>query len=66
MVAGGFGGAWSLRSALITGQQNLVSVMSIGMPVRDVEATEELNLGLLMGFRYRSNISLRNHQRFCC
>jgi carboxymethylenebutenolidase len=52
-----FGGAWSLRSALITGQQNIGSVMYYGMPVRDVEQLKNLNSDVLGLFATEQYIS---------
>jgi carboxymethylenebutenolidase len=42
-----FGGGWSLKSALITGRQNIGSVMYYGMPVKDVEKLKTLNSDVL-------------------
>jgi len=52
-----FGGAWSLRSALITGKQNIGSVMYYGMPVRDVEKLKTLNSDVLGLFATEQYIS---------
>jgi carboxymethylenebutenolidase len=52
-----FGGAWSLRSALITGEQNIGSVMYYGMPVRDVEQLKKLNSDVLGLFATEQYIS---------
>jgi len=52
-----FGGAWSLRSALITGEQNIGSVMYYGMPVRDVAQLKKLNSDVLGLFATEQYIS---------
>ncbi|MDP2043264.1 MAG: dienelactone hydrolase family protein [Algoriphagus sp.] len=52
-----FGGSWSLKSALLNGQQNLGSVMYYGMPVRDVEKLKTLNSDVLGLFATEQYIS---------
>jgi carboxymethylenebutenolidase len=52
-----FGGSWSLKSALLNGQQNLGSVMYYGMPVRDVEKLKMLNSDVLGLFATEEYIS---------
>ncbi len=52
-----FGGAWSLKSALLNGQQNIGSVMYYGMPVRDVEKLKTLNSDVLGLFATEEYIS---------
>jgi carboxymethylenebutenolidase len=52
-----FGGSWSLRSALITGSQNIGSVMYYGMPVRDVEKLKTLTSDVLGLFATEQYIS---------
>lgn len=52
-----FGGSWSLRSAIIGGNQNIGSVIFYGMPVKDVEQLKKLNsdvLGLFANEQYIS------------
>ena len=52
-----FGGSWSLKSALLNGQQNLGSVIYYGMPVRDVEKLKTLNSDVLGLFATEQYIS---------
>lgn len=52
-----FGGAWSLKSALLIGEQNIGSVMYYGMPVRDVEKLKTLNSDVLGLFATEQYIS---------
>lgn len=52
-----FRGAWSLRSALLTGEQNIGAVMYYGMPVRDVEKLKTLNSDVLGLFATEQYIS---------
>lgn len=52
-----FGGAWSLKSALILGKANVGSVIYYGMPVRDVEQLKTLNSDVLGLFATEQNIS---------
>lgn len=52
-----FGGSWSLKSALLTGSQNIGSVMYYGMPVRDVETLKTLNSDVLGLFATEEYIS---------
>ena len=42
-----FGGAWSLRSAILGGKQTVGSVMYYGMPVSDVNELKKLNSDVL-------------------
>jgi carboxymethylenebutenolidase len=52
-----FGGAWSLKSALILGEQNVGSIIYYGMPVRDVEQLKHLSSDVLGIFATEQNIS---------
>ncbi len=52
-----FGGSWSLKSALLTGNQNIGSVMYYGMPVRDAEKLKTLNSDVLGLFATEEYIS---------
>ena len=52
-----FGGSWSLKSALLTGKQNIGSVMYYGMPVRDAEKLKTLNSDVLGLFATEEYIS---------
>jgi carboxymethylenebutenolidase len=52
-----FGGAWSLKSALLNGKQTIGSVMYYGMPVRDVEKLKTLNSDVLGLFATEQYIS---------
>lgn len=52
-----FGGSWSLKSALLTGDQNIGSVMYYGMPVRDAEKLKTLNSDVLGLFATEEYIS---------
>lgn len=52
-----FGGAWSLRSGLITGKNNIGVVMYYGMPVRDVEKLKTLQSDVLGLFATEQYIS---------
>jgi carboxymethylenebutenolidase len=52
-----FGGGWSLKSALITGKQNIGCVMYYGMPVKDVEKLKTLNSDVLGLFATENFIS---------
>lgn len=52
-----FGGAWSLKSALLLGQQNVGSIIYYGMPVRDVEQLKKLNSDVLGLFATEEYIS---------
>lgn len=52
-----FGGSWSLKSALLTGNQNIGSVIYYGMPVRDVEKLKTLNSDVLGLFATEEHIS---------
>ncbi|UJP63419.1 dienelactone hydrolase family protein [Mongoliitalea daihaiensis] len=52
-----FGGAWSLKSALILGETNIGSIIYYGMPVRDVEQLKTLNSDVLGLFATEQNIS---------
>lgn len=52
-----FGGGWSLKSALLAGEQNIGSVIYYGMPVRDVEKLKTLNSDVLGLFATEEYIS---------
>lgn len=52
-----FGGGWSLKSAILLGQQNIGSVMYYGMPVKDVEKLKTLNSDVLGLFATENFIS---------
>jgi carboxymethylenebutenolidase len=52
-----FGGAWSLKSALILENQNIGSIIYYGMPVRDVNQLKTLNSDVLGLFATEQNIS---------
>lgn len=52
-----FGGAWSLKSALLLGDQNIGSIIYYGMPVRDVEQLKNLNSDVLGLFATEEYIS---------
>ncbi|EOZ95468.1 dienelactone hydrolase-related protein [Indibacter alkaliphilus LW1] len=52
-----FGGAWSLKSALLLGDQNIGSIIYYGMPVREVERLKTLNSDVLGLFATEQNIS---------
>lgn len=52
-----FGGAWSLKSALLLGKNNVGSVIYYGMPVRDVAQLKNLNSDVLGIFATEENIS---------
>lgn len=52
-----FGGGWSLKSALLLGNQNIGSVMYYGMPVQDVERLKNLNSDVLGLFATEEYIS---------
>jgi carboxymethylenebutenolidase len=52
-----FGGAWSLKSALLAGKQTVGSVMYYGMPVKDVEKLKTLNSDVLGLFATEQYIS---------
>ncbi|MFD2203015.1 dienelactone hydrolase family protein [Shivajiella indica] len=52
-----FGGAWSLKSALLLGKQNIGSIIYYGMPVRDVEQLKTLNSDVLGLFATEEYIS---------
>jgi carboxymethylenebutenolidase len=52
-----FGGAWSLKSALLLGEQNIGSIIYYGMPVRDVEQLKTLNSDVLGLFATEEYIS---------
>ena len=59
-----FGGGWSLKSALITGKQNIGSVMYYGMPVKDVEKLKTLNSDVLGLFATENFISKQVIEEF--
>ncbi|RIW17311.1 dienelactone hydrolase [Algoriphagus lacus] len=52
-----FGGSWSLKSALLNGDQNIGSVIYYGMPVRDIEKLKTLNSDVLGLFATEQYIS---------
>jgi carboxymethylenebutenolidase len=52
-----FGGAWSLKSALLLEKQNVGSIIYYGMPVRDVEQLKKLNSDVLGLFATEEYIS---------
>jgi carboxymethylenebutenolidase len=52
-----FGGGWSLKSALLLGDQNVGSIIYYGMPVRDVEKLKSLNSDVLGLFATEEYIS---------
>ncbi len=52
-----FGGSWSLKSALLTGNQNVGAVIYYGMPIRDVEKLKTLNSDVLGLFATEEYIS---------
>lgn len=52
-----FGGAWSLKSALLLGKQNVGSIIYYGMPVRDVNQLKTLNSDVLGLFATEEYIS---------
>jgi carboxymethylenebutenolidase len=52
-----FGGAWSLKSALLGGKQTIGSVMYYGMPVKDIEKLKTLNSDVLGLFATEQYIS---------
>ncbi|PRY87048.1 dienelactone hydrolase family protein [Mongoliibacter ruber] len=52
-----FGGAWSLKSALLLGDQNIGSIIYYGMPIREVERLRNLNSDVLGLFATEQNIS---------
>lgn len=52
-----FGGSWSLKSAILIGEQNIGSVIYYGMPVRDVEKLRFLNSDVLGIFATEQYIS---------
>jgi carboxymethylenebutenolidase len=59
-----FGGGWSLKSAIITGKQNIGSVMYYGMPVKDVEKLKTLNSDVLGLFATENYISKQVIEEF--
>jgi carboxymethylenebutenolidase len=59
-----FGGGWSLESAIITGKQNVGSVMYYGMPVKDVEKLKSLNSDVLGLFATENFISKEIIEQF--
>lgn len=59
-----FGGGWSLKSAIITGKQNIGSVMYYGMPVKDVEKLKTLNSDVLGLFATENFISKQVIEEF--
>lgn len=59
-----FGGGWSLKSAIITGKQNIGSVMYYGMPVKDIEKLKSLNSDVLGLFATENFISKQVIEEF--
>lgn len=59
-----FGGGWSLKSALIAGQQNIGSVMYYGMPVQDIDRLKTLNSDVLGLFATEKYISQEVIEQF--
>jgi carboxymethylenebutenolidase len=59
-----FGGGWSLKSAIITGKNNIGSVMYYGMPVKDVEKLKTLNSDVLGLFATENFISKQVIEEF--
>ena len=59
-----FGGGWSLKSALITGDQNIGSVMYYGMPVQDLDRLKTLNSDVLGLFATEQYISQEIIEKF--
>jgi carboxymethylenebutenolidase len=55
-----FGRSWSLKSALLKGQQNLGAVMYYGMPVRDVEKLKTLNPDYALGSVMRAKNAIKS------
>lgn len=52
-----FGGSWSLKSGILTGEHNVGVVIYYGMPVRDVERLKKLNSDVLGLFATEKYIS---------
>jgi carboxymethylenebutenolidase len=52
-----FGGAWSLKSALLLGHQNVGAVIYYGMPIREVDQLIYLNSDVLGLFATEEYIS---------
>lgn len=59
-----FGGAWSLRSAILGGKQTVGSVMYYGMPVSDVNELKKLNSDVLGLFATETRISKEVIEKF--
>lgn len=59
-----FGGGWSLKSAIITGKNNIGSVMYYGMPVKEVEKLKTLNSDVLGLFATENFISKEIIEQF--
>ncbi|MFM9910005.1 MAG: dienelactone hydrolase family protein [Chitinophagaceae bacterium] len=59
-----FGGGWSLKSALLSGKQNIGSVMYYGMPVKDIEKLKTLNSDVLGLFATENYISKQVIEEF--
>jgi carboxymethylenebutenolidase len=59
-----FGGAWSLRSALLLGHQNIGSIIYYGMPIRDVDQLIYLNSDVLGLFATEEYISKKVIEEF--
>ena len=59
-----FGGAWSLRSAILGGKQTVGSVMYYGMPVAEVNELKKLNSDVLGLFATETRISKEVIEKF--
>ncbi len=59
-----FGGAWSLRSAILGGKQTVGSVMYYGMPVSDLNELKKLNSDVLGLFATETRISKEVIEKF--
>jgi carboxymethylenebutenolidase len=59
-----FGGAWSLRSAILGGKHTVGSVMYYGMPVSDVNELKKLNSDVLGLFATETRISKEVIEKF--
>jgi carboxymethylenebutenolidase len=59
-----FGGAWSLKSAILSKKQAIGSVMYYGMPVQDVEKLKTLNCDVLGLFAKEEWISKKVIEEF--
>jgi carboxymethylenebutenolidase len=59
-----FGGAWSLRSAILGGKHTVGSVMYYGMPVSDINELKKLNSDVLGLFATETRISKEVIEKF--